>query len=279
MSLTVQVNDLRLSYAEWPGEKGPLICLPSLTAHKGSFASLAQALAPAYRVLALDLRGRGDSDKPAEGYGFAYHARDILSFADALGLDSFFLVGHSFGATVGVYLASIRPRRVRAIVLLDGGADPKDEVMEAMRPAIHHLDRVYPSMEVYLAAMRAIPYFRPWNATLERYLREDVQALPDGRVRSKTSAEAVGRDLDIHFSYSMCLHFPNLRCPTLFIRPEQGLNGERGHVFSPGEAAAIVAWIPDCRRVDAPGVNHYTLLLHDAPPIAEPIRAFLDELS
>lgn len=274
----IQVNGLTLSYSQWPGARGPLICLPSLAGHKGCFAGVARRLAPAYQLFALDLRGRGDSDKPLEGYGFAYHARDILGFADRLGLDSFAIIGHSFGATVGVYLASIRPQRVRAMVLLDGGADPNEDVLEAMRPGLRRLNEEYPSMEAYLEVMRAIPYFHPWNATLERYLREDVETLPTGAVRSKASAEAVERDLNIHFYYSMCLHFPNMGCPTLFVRPQQGLLGDRGHVFSEREAAAIAASIPKCRRVDVPGVNHYTVLLHDDPPVVQPVRLFLDEV-
>ena len=113
---------------------------------------------------------------------------------------------------------------------------------------------------------------------LERYLREDVETLADGAVRSKTSAKAVERDLDMHFYYSMCLHFPHLRCPALFVRPGRGLLGERGHMFSAGETAAIVAHIPQGRHVEAAGANHYTLLLDDEPPVAEPVRGFLEKV-
>jgi hypothetical protein len=113
---------------------------------------------------------------------------------------------------------------------------------------------------------------------LERYLREDVETLADGAVRSKTSAKAVERDLDMHFYYSMYLHFPHLRCQALLVRPGRGLLGERGHMFSAGETAAIVAHIPQGRHVAAAGANHYTLLLDDEPPVAEPVRGFLEEV-
>ncbi len=272
----LQVNGITLSYREWPGEKGPVLCLPSLTGHKGTFDSLARRLAPEFHLYALDLRGRGDSDKPAEGYGFAYHARDLLGFADALGWETFTLIGHSFGATAGVYLASIRPGRVAALVLIDGGADPKEEVLQAMYPAIRHLEKTYPDPATYLAAMKKVPYYQPWNPALERYLLEDLQTLPDGRLRSKSSPQAIRRDLDMHFMYSMCVHFPTLQCPTLFIRPQNGLLGDKAHILDEKEAAAFVAWIPNCWRVDLPGVNHYTMILDDPPLVAGPIRAFLE---
>ncbi len=275
---TLRVNGINLAYAEWPGEKGPVICLPSLTGHKGSFNNIAGRLAPDYHLFALDLRGRGDSDKPPEGYGFAYHARDILALADKLGFESFAVIGHSFGATVGVYLASIRPRKVRALAMIDGGVDPKEEVLEAMRPTVRRLGKIYLSQSAYLEAMRALPYHTPWNAALEQYFCEDVQVMPDGAVCSKASARAIERDLDIHFYYSMCVHFPTLQCPSLYLRPQQGLLGDRAHVLTEPEAAAFVEWTPGCRRVDLPGVNHYTMVLQDDPPVTAPIREFLDEV-
>lgn len=272
------IDGTHLGYLEWPGERGPILMLPSLTGHKGSFRALAARLAPRYHLYAIDLRGRGDSDKPEEGYGFSYHVRDLQGFTEALGIKSYSLIGHSFGANVGVYLASIRPQPIECAVLIDGGADPKEEVLQAMRPALRRLETSYPSMEAYLEAMRAIPYFAPWNQALEAYLREDMVMLDDGSIRSRSSGKAIERDLDMHFFYSMCVHFPTLQCPTLFIRPEQGLIARKTHVLDPKEAAAFVAWIPKGRQVDLPGANHFTMLLQDEPPVADPILSFLDEV-
>jgi pimeloyl-ACP methyl ester carboxylesterase len=274
----VDAGGLRLAYREWPGSPSatPILCLPHLTGHKGSFAPLARRLAPARRVLALDLRGRGESDQPAEGYGFAYHARDILAFADALGLPQFILLGHSFGATAAVYLAALRPRRVRALVLLDGGADPPDETLLSMVPTVRRLDQVYPSLEAYLAAQRALPFYQPWSAALEDYFRDEALAgAADGSVRSRSSGAAIERDLHQHFFYKVSLLHPALRCPVLWLRPANGLAGARGHVFIEAQAQAIVAAIPHCTRVDVPGANHYTMLLADDPPVTAPIREFL----
>lgn len=275
MDKRIDIGDLSLSYREWPGELGPLICIPSLAGHKGTFDNLAKRLSPDYHLYALDLRGRGDSDKPEDGYGFAYHTRDILAFVDTLGIDTFGIIGHSYGATVGVYLASIRPLRVNCLVMIDGGADPKEEVLEAMRPALRRLGEDYPSMQAYLESMKEIPYYHPWNKALEQYLREDVDHLLDGSVCPKASQEAIERDLDIHFYYSMCVHFPTLQCPTMFIRPRKGLLGDRAHILDEREAAAFVNWIPNCWRVDLPDVNHYTMILSDHPLVAAPVRAFL----
>lgn len=277
---SAEVNGITLSYREWAGRGKTIICLPSFAAHKGSFDRLGAALAPDYRVIAMDLRGRGDSDKPEEGYGFAYHVSDILALTRQLGIETFSIVGHSFGATVGTYLASIRPSLVDAIVLLEGGADPTERVLEAIRPSLVHLESPYPSMEVYLEAMRAMPFYgRQWGEMLEHYLREDVYLLEDGAVQPKASARGLHRDLDLHFLYSMCLHFPAMSCPALFVRAGEGLiDARRGHIFTEAETDAIVRWIPKGRRLDVAGVNHFTLLLNDHSPLLAPVSAFLDEV-
>ncbi len=274
----LKVNGISLAYHDWPGERGPLICLPSIAGHKGSFTALAQRLSPEFRILAPDLRGRCDSSKPKEGYGFSYHARDILAFADALHLQAFSLVGHSFGATASVYIASVRPDRVKSLMLVDGGADPRAEILRGMYETTRKLTKVYSSMDEYLDNQRSVSYYRPWTPALERYLKEDVEVMSDGSVQSKSSADAIQRDLDIHFYYSMCLHFPHLRCPVLFLRPLQGLAVNSGHIFSDAEAANIVRQIPNCRRANVQGGNHYTMLLQDDPPVLPFIREFLEQV-
>lgn len=274
----VTVNGLKLAYHDWPGERGPLICIPSITGHKGTFTALAERLSPRYQVLSLDLRGRCDSDKPSDGYGFAYHARDIIAFADALSLERFVLVGHSFGATTSVYTTSLVPARVKAIVLMDGGADPKAETLKAMYPTIKWLSKVYSSMDEYLAVQRNVVYHKPWTPALERYLREDMETKPDGSVRSKSSAAGIEIDLDIHFWDNVWFHLPHVRCPVLYLRPTEGLLGTTGHVYSDEEASKLVGKIPDCRYQKIAGGNHYTFLIQDNPPVVPSIEKFLEEV-
>ena len=271
------VNGIQLAYREWPGDGEAILCLPSFAGHKGGYDQLAKSLAPAYRVIALDLRGRGDSDKPASGYGFAYHALDILALADALGLERFSLLGHSFGATVATYLASIRPGRVSRLMLLEGGADPTERVLEAIRPSLQELTHTYIDMDAYFQAMRELPYFRnAWGSSLEAYLAEDVVERSGEGICHKASAPALHQDLDLHYGYSMCLHFPAVQCPVLFARAGEGmLGGDQGHIFTEPETDAIVRWIPKGQRLDVPGVNHFTLLLGDETSVAESVRAFL----
>ncbi len=275
----ITVNGISLAYYDWPGERGPLICIPCITGHKGTFMALAERLAPQYRVLSLDLRGRCDSDKPADGYGFAYHARDIAAFADALELETFVLIGHSFGATTSVYTTSLLPARVKALVLLDGGADPKAQTLHSMYPTIKRLNKVYVSMDEYLATQRSVVYHKPWTSALERYLREDMETLSDGSVRSKSSAPTIEIDLDIHFWDNVWFHLPHLQCPVLYLRPTEGLLGTTGNVHTDEEASKLASLISNCRCEKVSGGNHYTFLIQDSPPVLPFIEKFLEDVT
>jgi pimeloyl-ACP methyl ester carboxylesterase len=114
-----------------------LLLLHGLAGTGGQWEPQAAALAPLCRVLALDLRGHGRSSRPPDGdYRIATHAGDVLAVADALGLERFLLVGHSFGASVAIEVAATRPDRVQALGLVDPGGDTAEAGAAAVEAAI-----------------------------------------------------------------------------------------------------------------------------------------------
>ena len=72
------------------------------------------------RVVTIDLRGHGDSDKPTEGYTLDGFAADALAVADAVGAERFVLLGYSMGAKFAQYLALQAPERIIGLVLVAG---------------------------------------------------------------------------------------------------------------------------------------------------------------
>jgi pimeloyl-ACP methyl ester carboxylesterase len=96
-----------------------LVCLHGLGGTKASFLPTLAALATDYRVVAVDLPGFGDSDKPIGApYDSPWFARAGFDALDALGLDSAHLVGNSMGARVAIEAGLIDRSRVRSLVLL-----------------------------------------------------------------------------------------------------------------------------------------------------------------
>ncbi len=111
-------NGLRLSFAERGDESGPnLLLLPGPTDSWVSYEPVLRRLPSWIHVIALSLRGHGDSDKPAFGYQVEDFAADVVAFLDAVGIKSAVLAGHSGSCLVARRVAIDWPERVAGLVL------------------------------------------------------------------------------------------------------------------------------------------------------------------
>ena len=198
---------------------GPRIALAvhGITASAMAWPAVAAALPEDWSLVALDLRGRGDSRELPGPFGLAAHAADVNTVAAALlaegsidgdagGDTALALVGHSMGAYVSVLAVDARPELYRRVVLVDGGvplplpegADPDELLAATLGPALERLRTTYASADEYVAFFRQHPALGPsWDDTIEGYVRYDVLETPDG-VRSRAVDAAVradGRDL------------------------------------------------------------------------------------
>jgi pimeloyl-ACP methyl ester carboxylesterase len=258
----VRVGDVTLRVDEWPGRGRAVVCIHGLTANHTCWASVAEVLSPAHRVVAYDLRGRGDSDKPAQGYSLEHHGRDLLALLDRLQLTRPILVGHSLGAMIALRFAVHFPRRVARLVLFDGGFDLRAEVLDSIAPAVGRLGVEFPSLDSFLTTVRGLPMFAGrWNDYLERYFRYDVTTLPSGGVRSKVARHAITEELANLARERLWVWHHQVRCPTLIFRAPAGLLGEHDCLMTPEEGAAMARAIPRARLVVVPGANHYTVLM------------------
>ena len=101
------------------GEGEPVVCLHGLGGTKASFVTTVAALAREYRVIALDLPGFGDSDKPlTAAYDAAYFADAVSAVLDELAIERAHLIGNSMGGRVAIEAGLRAPERVGRLVLL-----------------------------------------------------------------------------------------------------------------------------------------------------------------
>jgi pimeloyl-ACP methyl ester carboxylesterase len=115
---SVEVNGVRLHYVA--GGKGPpLLLLPGWPQTWWSYHKVMPALARSHRVIAVDLRGMGASDKPAGGYDKKTMAGDIAGLVQKLGMSQVDVVGHDIGSMVAYSFAANYPKLTRRVVLLD----------------------------------------------------------------------------------------------------------------------------------------------------------------
>jgi pimeloyl-ACP methyl ester carboxylesterase len=115
---SVAARNTRLSIVE-AGDGPPVLAVHGLGATKGSFFSTVVALSARFRVIALDLPGFGDSEKPiGAAYDPRFFASSCADLLDALRLDRVHVIGNSLGGRVALELALRQPDRVERLALL-----------------------------------------------------------------------------------------------------------------------------------------------------------------
>jgi pimeloyl-ACP methyl ester carboxylesterase len=120
-------DGLRLHYRDYPGGAGkpPLLCIPGLTRNARDYEGLAQRLAGEWRVIAIDLRGRGESAyaKDPMTYVPLTYLQDLEALVVELKLERFVAIGTSLGGILTMLMASTHPERIAGAVLNDVGPE------------------------------------------------------------------------------------------------------------------------------------------------------------
>jgi lipase len=261
----------------------PVVCLHGITAQHRAFNAATRLLGPSRGLVGVDLRGRGDSDKPESGYGLEAHAADVVRVLDHLGLREAVLAGHSMGAFVALKTALAYPERVRALVLLDGGwprveAQPgemteeqereAEAIKEGLARAFGRLEMTFESPEAYLdfwfpdqgLAMDDLP------PDLADYYLYDLQRVEGGYNPKCSSAAAKQDSPEVSEKSPTTGEMRGVACPVALVRASEG--------FFPGSAPLIpdgtrdaMAGVLDLRsEVLVEGANHYTMLWPEHTP-------------
>ncbi|MBN1429894.1 MAG: alpha/beta hydrolase [Anaerolineae bacterium] len=118
---TLTVNNLRFHYRDWGGHGWPLLLLHGLAGTSHIWDLVAPLLVEDAKVIALDIRGHGQSDKPENGYDFKGIAGDVIGAADSLQIERPVIVGHRWGAMLGLWIAANKPGFLGGLVMVDGG--------------------------------------------------------------------------------------------------------------------------------------------------------------
>jgi lipase len=255
----------------------PVVCLHGITAQHRAFNAAARYLGPSLGLVGVDLRGRGDSDKPESGYSLEAHAADVVRVLDHLGLQSAVLTGHSMGAFVALKTALLFPERVRALVLLDGGwprveSPPREmteeekqdasALEEGLARAFKRLDMTFESPEAYLDF-----WFPDQNLKMEDlppdladYYLYDLGEVENG-YNPKASRVAAEEDSPSVSSTSPTAEqMRGVACPVALVRASQGFFPGSEPLIS-DETRDVMAESLDIRtEILLEGANHYTML-------------------
>ena len=124
----VTVNGVKLHYVEG-GSGMPLVCLPGWPQTWYSYHPVALGLAKVYRVIIVDIRGMGSTEKPESGYDKKTMAKDILALVQQLGLTKVHIIGHDIGGMVAMSFAFNYPEFTEKLIILDG-SHPSEGMMQ-----------------------------------------------------------------------------------------------------------------------------------------------------
>lgn len=121
-------DGLNLYVRDYPGPRDAkltVVCIPGLTRNSRDFDAFAPHVAQKYRVLCVELRGRGKSDYAADPmtYQPQTYVRDLISLFSAFSLSRVALVGTSLGGIISTVLGAVVPTKIVGVVMNDIGPE------------------------------------------------------------------------------------------------------------------------------------------------------------
>jgi len=260
------VEGLRLHYRDYAGprDKPPILCIPGLTRNARDFEPVADRYAGDWRVIAVDLRGRGESeaDPDARRYDPHHYVADIMKLLDQEGIADAVFVGTSLGGLCTMLLASTDADRIAGALLNDIGPEIGQPGVERIGGFVGK-ETAFASWEdaSHMLAARNADIYPAWSADdWDRFARRICHQTPDGirfqydmRIADNFGAAANSPD---------ARRWPHLRA--LAGRPVTILRGELSDLLSQPVAERMVdALGEDAELVVVPDVGH-------APTLEEP---------
>jgi pimeloyl-ACP methyl ester carboxylesterase len=242
------------------GEQTPgLLLLHGLMGRASHWAPTARLLAERHRAVALDQRGHGRSDKPADGYTREAYIDDAEAALEQLGLAPAVLIGHAMGALTAWQLAAKRPDLVSAVIICDMRASA---LGAASQREWENWFKSWPLPFATLADVRKWfgeddPWVERPNPARGEFYVEVMTESPDGW-RPVFEPEHMLRSRETWVYDAHWEELAQVRCPTLVVR---GLDGELGRA----EAQEMVRVLPHGQYAEVPDADHF---LHLAQPEA-----------
>ena len=271
-------DGVKLHYRDHEGnrERPPILCIPGLTRNARDFEPVANRFAGDWRVISVDLRGRGGSafDPDPANYKPMIYVADLLKLLDQLGIADAVFVGTSLGGLCTMALAWTDRERIAGALLNDigpvvdfagieriGGYVGKGDRFASWDDAVDHVSKRL--HDVYPDYARA-----EWDRFVRRTAREDKGGV------------VFDYDARIADNFEEAVAAPPVETWPLFEalegRPVTVLRGELSDLLSADVAARMATEIADCELVTVPRVGHAPSL--DEPESIAALERLLDRV-
>jgi esterase len=244
----VDVNGLRIHYLDWGTQgKQPLIMLHGIGRVAHSFDHIAPAFAGDYHVLAVDLRGHGDSAWHPDGaYLVEDYVKDLEGLVKALGLRDVILLGNSTGGRVAQVYAGLHSANVAALVVEDVGPERPADIASGFARRVQQEANGWASEDELIGRLK-----KESPGTAEALLRNHAhfgtKRRDDGRIVWKRDPQLVKGFVPTE----LWDYVRRISAPTIYIL------GGKSRIVDVETQRRLKETIPRCEIVVMPGLGHY----------------------
>jgi pimeloyl-ACP methyl ester carboxylesterase len=245
----LEVEGARVRYLD-VGEGPPVVLIHGFASSLETWLAVIPELKKHHRVLALDLKGFGWTDRPEGDYSPAAEAQLVRALMDARGIDKAVVVGHSWGASVALALAMAAPERVTRLALYDAW------VYESQLPTFFHFARAPAVGELLFGLFygersdeKMSLAFYDQRFVTEKLVEDVEKSLERPGTRAAALAAARGqRYADVEAGYS------KISVPTLLLWGREDLT------TPPAIGERLVRQLPQAKLIIYPRCGHFPML-------------------
>jgi pimeloyl-ACP methyl ester carboxylesterase len=230
-----------LFVAELPGDGPSLVLVHGIGSRHTTWWPVLDALGAHFRLLMLDLRGHGASDKPPSGYLYNDYAVDLAALIDQFDLEHPLVLGHSLGAMTALTWAVVHPERAAGIAL----EDPPLRSSAESAPKFDNwlATAAMPPAEVATQFARENPH---WSAEECRLRAESITSTTPAVFQELRAATLAGPVNDRIATYA------TIQSPVLMVHGDL----EMGGVIYPEDIVRFGETLPHARVVRFAGAGH-----------------------
>jgi pimeloyl-ACP methyl ester carboxylesterase len=243
------VNGLRIHYLEWgSADKQPLIMLHGIGRIAHTFDHIAPHFATNYHVMAVDMRGHGDSDwDPKGAYLVEDYVKDIEGLARQLRLQNIVIWGNSTGGRVAQVFAGLHPEMVAAVISEDVGPERPREIADGMTARLKQEDEKGWASEDELLAQQKAGSPRTSEDILRAYVHYGSKRRADGRIIWKRDP-AIGNGF---IPTELWRFVREIKSPIIYVL------GGRSNIVPPATQEELRKVLTQAQIDTVPGVGHY----------------------